>query len=47
VALCAALGGCALINYIIEEYHGIPVQEVKMPDDTYRIFDKPPSASLW
>jgi hypothetical protein len=41
VALSVALGGCASVNYILQEYQGVPVQEVKMPDDTYRIFDKP------
>lgn len=46
VALCVALGGCASTNYIMEEYHGITVVEVKMPDDTYRIFDKPAQSKL-
>lgn len=45
-AICAALGGCASVNYIIDEYRGVPVQEVKMPDDTYRIFDKPAQSKL-
>jgi hypothetical protein len=40
-ALCCAIGGCASINYVLEEYNGVPVLEVKMPDDTYRVFDKP------
>lgn len=46
MALCAALGGCASVNYIMEEYQGIPIVEVKMPDDTYRIFDKPAQSKL-
>jgi hypothetical protein len=46
VALCTALGGCASINYIMQEYQGVPVAEVTMPDDTYRIFDKPAANKL-
>jgi hypothetical protein len=46
VALCAGLGGCASVNYILQEYQGVTVQEVKMPDDTYRIFDKPALSKL-
>lgn len=41
IGLCLALAGCASVNYIIDEYRGVPVMEVKMPDDTYRVFDKP------
>lgn len=41
MAICAALGGCASVNYIVNEYQGVSVQEVKMSDDTYRVFDKP------
>lgn len=44
--MCAALGGCASISYITSEYHGVEVREVKMPDDTYRIFDKPAQNKL-
>jgi hypothetical protein len=39
VALCVTLGGCASVNYILQEYQGVPVQEIRMSDDTYRIFD--------
>lgn len=45
-ALCAALGGCASVNYIVKEYDGVKVVEVKMPDDTYRVFDKPDQSKL-
>jgi hypothetical protein len=45
-ALCAALGGCASINYIVKEYEGIQIVEVKMPEDTYRVFDKPTQNKL-
>lgn len=37
----AMLGGCAGISYTMNEYQGVQVEEVSMPDDTYRIFDKP------
>jgi hypothetical protein len=48
VALLAVttLSGCATVNYVLQEYQGIPVAEVKMSDDTYRIFDKPTSGKL-
>ncbi len=46
VALTSTLGGCASVNYIMNEYQGISAQEVKMPDDTYRIFDKPAASKL-
>ncbi|MET4630458.1 hypothetical protein ABIB83_007510 [Bradyrhizobium sp. I1.8.5] len=39
--LAVALAGCASINYIIDEYRGVEVRDVKMSDDTYRVFDKP------
>jgi hypothetical protein len=42
VAVALALGGCgAGVQYIMDEYRGVPVQEVVMPEDTYRVFDKP------
>jgi hypothetical protein len=44
--LCVALSGCASVNYIMKEYDGVPVKEVRMPDDTYRIFDKPAENKL-
>lgn len=46
LALCAMLGGCASINYIRDEYHGVAIVEVAMPDDTYRVFDKPAEGKL-
>lgn len=46
VVLCTTLGGCASLNYIMAEYQGVTVQEVRMPDDTYRIFDKPTQSKL-
>ncbi|MBB4375624.1 hypothetical protein [Bradyrhizobium sp. SBR1B] len=44
--LCLALAGCASVNYIVNEYQGVPVQEVKMSDDTYRVFDKPAQSKM-
>ena len=43
IALFLSLGcfGCAGINYAAQQYSGVRVEEVAMPDDTYRIFDKP------
>jgi hypothetical protein len=46
VMLCTALSGCASVNYIMQEYQGIPVVDVRMPDDNYRIFDKPAASKL-
>jgi hypothetical protein len=40
-ALCAALGGCAGVSYAIDEYSGVEVKNIQMPDDNYRVFDKP------
>lgn len=39
--LATGLSGCAGVNYIVENYSNIEVREVTMPDDTYRVFDKP------
>jgi hypothetical protein len=42
--VCAAgllLGGCAGMSYALEHYSGVEVIGVEMPDDTYRVFDKP------
>jgi hypothetical protein len=41
-----SLSGCAGVKYAVDEYHGIPVQEVVMPDDTYRVFDRPEQNKL-
>lgn len=40
-AICLPLAGCAGASYVMDEYKGIDPVDVKMPDDTYRIFDKP------
>ncbi len=40
-ALCAVLGGCAGVSYAIDEYSGVEVKNIQMPDDNYRVFDKP------
>ena len=45
-ALCLTLGGCAGVNYILQEYRGVPLTEVVMPEDTYRIFDKPGDSKM-
>lgn len=41
ILLAAALSGCAGVNYIVENYSGVDYEDVAMPDDTYRVFDKP------
>lgn len=41
VLIVPTLTGCAGISYIAEEYSGVPVEHVAMPDDTYRVYDKP------
>lgn len=33
------LAGCASFSYLLENYQGIDVQHVAMPDDEYKIFD--------
>lgn len=38
---CLAVSGCAGASYVMNEYDGIKPVDVKMPDDTYQIFDKP------
>ena len=42
-ALAVALGlaGCAGLSYVVEHYSGISPEPVTMPDDTYRVYDKP------
>jgi len=40
-ALSVGLSGCAGVNYAVEQYSGVQVEHVAMPDDTYRIYDKP------
>lgn len=45
-ALCAALGGCASANYVMDQYSGVAIKEVRIPDDTYRIYDKPSENKL-
>lgn len=39
--LASALGGCGGMSYAMQEYQGVEAQHVAMPDDTYRVFDKP------
>lgn len=40
--LAISLGACSsAFNYIADEYRGVPIVEVTMPDDAYRVFDKP------
>jgi hypothetical protein len=41
LGLALALGGCAGVSYIMQEYSGIERQTVQMPDDNYWVFDKP------
>lgn len=46
VALPLMLSGCAAVSYITEEYWGVTVEHVAMPDDTYRIYDKPAQSKM-
>lgn len=41
-----ALSGCAGASYAINEYSGVEVTSVQMPEDTYRIYDKPASSKM-
>lgn len=41
IASALSLAGCAGMNYAMENYNGVKVEDVGMPDDTYRVFDKP------
>lgn len=36
-----SLGGCANINYIMDNYSGVGIKEVATQYDTFRVFDKP------
>ncbi|MBW7968136.1 hypothetical protein [Bradyrhizobium sp. BR 10289] len=46
LAVASGLSGCASINYIVNEYRGVEVREVKMAEDTYRVFDKPAESKM-
>ncbi len=35
------MGGCASVSYIVDNYSGVPIQEVETSYDTFRVFDKP------
>ncbi len=39
--MVAALAGCGGINYAMEHYSGVDVQQFASGGTTYRIFDKP------
>jgi hypothetical protein len=41
LALILGLVGCAGVDYTVQHYSTVDLNEVEMPDDTYRIFDKP------
>jgi hypothetical protein len=41
LGLALALGGCGGLSYAAQEYTGVEVLTVQMPDDNYRVFDKP------
>jgi hypothetical protein len=41
IALATVLSGCANISYIVDNYSGVPVQEISTRYDTFRVFDKP------
>ncbi len=42
VTVCAALSGCAGMNYVLDNYKGVEVQSFKSnTGKTFRIFDKP------
>lgn len=41
------LCGCSsAVSYITAEYRGVEVLKVQMPDDEYRIFDKPDQSKM-
>lgn len=40
-ASAAVLAGCAAMSDSVQEYSFVEVKYVTMPDDTYRVFDKP------
>lgn len=40
------IAGCAGMQYAMKHYSGVPVVHHKMPDDTYRVFDKPNEGRL-
>lgn len=46
VLIALTLSGCAGISYIADEYWGVTVEHVAMPDDTYRIYDKPAQSKM-
>jgi hypothetical protein len=41
LVLALMLGGCAGLSYTAQQYTGIELQTVQMPDDRYWVFDKP------
>jgi hypothetical protein len=45
-AASAALSGCAGASYAINEYSGVDVVSFQMPEDTYRVYDKPSQNKL-
>lgn len=46
ILLGFSLAGCAGMSYAMQEYSGVTIEEVVMPDDTYRIFDKPQQGKM-
>ena len=45
--LLLPLAACSsAVTYIQDEYRGVPIVEVQMPDDTYRVFDKPAASKM-
>lgn len=41
------LGGCSAgLKYVMDEYSGMQPHQVAMPDDTYRVFDKPQASRM-
>lgn len=46
VLLSLSLVGCAGMQYAMKHYSGVPVVDHQMPDDTYRVFDKPNEGRL-
>jgi hypothetical protein len=45
-AMTVLLGGCAVISDSVQEYSFVKVEYVTMPDDTYRVFDKPEAGKM-
>jgi hypothetical protein len=46
LVLLAFLTACSGTSYVLEEYSSVTVDHMPMPDDTYRIYDKPQQGKM-